>query len=331
MALLQSKNNEWENLHPIAYGIKTLTPAETHYANIECELLGVVGALEKFHYFMFGRHVIILTNHKPLISISKEALVNAPPRLQRLLLRLHNYNTTLHWIPGKDMVFADHLSRNIACKESNEPTCKGLDLKVENVYLCASEDKCLSLARVTNKDEIIIALKEIIIKGWPEKRDKCPVKLREFWTHQDELSILDSLILKGSWIIVPKQCKSELLDKLHEGHFGVECTRLRARDSVFWPGINKDIEALIKSCESFQEHSRRNPKDPIIPREIPLVAWTLLEMDIFTCNDHTFLLIVDVTSRFPVVRILPYETTRSVLNALKGVYCDFGLPKNGFV
>ena len=50
-------------------------------------------------------------------------------------------------------------------------------------------------------------------------------------------------------------------------------------------------------------------------------------MDIFTCEDHTFLLTVDMTSRFPVERILSGETTRSVLNAVKGIYSDFGLPK----
>ena len=30
---------------------------------------------------------------------------------------------------------------------------------------------------------------------------------------------------------------------------------------------------------------------------------------------------------FPVVRILNSETTSSVLNALKGIYCNFGLPR----
>ena len=54
MALLQSQENERSSLYPIAYGSKTLTSAETRYANIERELLGVVGALEKFHYFTFG-------------------------------------------------------------------------------------------------------------------------------------------------------------------------------------------------------------------------------------------------------------------------------------
>ena len=61
--------------------------------------------------------------------------------------------------------------------------------------------------------------------------------------------------------------------------------------------------------------------------QIPLVPWLLLEMDLFTLDDQTFLLVVDITSRFPVVRILSSETTNSVINALKGVYCDFRLPK----
>ena len=79
MALLQSDSNERDSLYPITYGSKTFTAAETRYANIECKLLGVMGALENFHYFTFGRPVIILTDHKPLIAISKKALVNAPP------------------------------------------------------------------------------------------------------------------------------------------------------------------------------------------------------------------------------------------------------------
>ena len=36
---------------------------------------------------------------------------------------------------------------------------------------------------------------------------------------------------------------------------------------------------------------------------------------------------VDVTSRFPVVRILSHETTKSVINSLKGIYYDFYLPR----
>ena len=122
-------------MYPITYDSKTLTSTETRYANIERELLGVVGGLEKFNYFTFGRPVVILTDHKTLIAISMKSLVSAPPRLQCLLLRLANYNTKLQWIPGKEMIFSDHLSHNvIAGDSSNKPTCEGLDLKIHDKY-----------------------------------------------------------------------------------------------------------------------------------------------------------------------------------------------------
>ena len=51
MALLQSQENERSSLYPIAYGSKTLTSAETRYANIERELLGVVGCTREISLF----------------------------------------------------------------------------------------------------------------------------------------------------------------------------------------------------------------------------------------------------------------------------------------
>ena len=75
------------DLLPVAYGSKILTDAESIYANIEHELLiGVVARLEKFHTFCYGRSTTVLTNHKPLTFIIRKDLINALPRLQRLLL-----------------------------------------------------------------------------------------------------------------------------------------------------------------------------------------------------------------------------------------------------
>ena len=85
--------------------------------------------------------------------------------------------------PGKEMIFADYLSRNIGMKESHEPTCKGLDLKIQDVYLNTSYEKCMSLESETDKDEILVTLKNMIIKGWPEMRDDYPQNLRKFWTY----------------------------------------------------------------------------------------------------------------------------------------------------
>ena len=104
------KPNIPSDLLPVADDSKTLTDAEEGYANIECELLGVEASMEKFHTFCYGQSTIILSDHKPLTSIVRKDLVNAPPRLQRLLLRLQKYDVTIWYKPGKSMIFADHLS-----------------------------------------------------------------------------------------------------------------------------------------------------------------------------------------------------------------------------
>ena len=96
---------------PVAYASRALTCAETRYAQIEKELLAVVFALEKFHQYIYGTNVEIESDHKPLEIITRKQLCQAPPRLQRLLLRLQRYDFTLKYRPGKDMVIADTLSR----------------------------------------------------------------------------------------------------------------------------------------------------------------------------------------------------------------------------
>ena len=96
------------------------------------------------------------------------------------------------------MIFADHLSRNIGSKESNELTCTDLEMKIQDIYLNASEDRCISLTKETEKDESLITLKNKILKGWPEKWDECPQNLKNYWNYRDEPSVLDGLILKGT-------------------------------------------------------------------------------------------------------------------------------------
>ena len=110
------------DLLPVAYGNKTLTDTASQYANIEWELLGVVGGVEKCHTFCYGRSTIVLSDHKPLASIVHKDLVNAPPRLQRLLLRLQKYHVFIQYKPGKSMIFADHLSQNVHSGSSREPS-----------------------------------------------------------------------------------------------------------------------------------------------------------------------------------------------------------------
>lgn len=96
---------------PVAYGSASLTETQQRYAQIEKELLAVVYGLEHFNYYTYGRQVVVQTDHKPLLGLSKKHYDTIAPRLQRMLLRLNRYNVNLEYIPGKQLLIADALSR----------------------------------------------------------------------------------------------------------------------------------------------------------------------------------------------------------------------------
>ena len=96
---------------PVVYASKALTETEKRYAQIEKEQLAVTFGLERFHQYIYGVDVIVENYHKPLENILKKSLVQSPPRLQRLLLRLHKYCFEFKCTPGKDLIIADTLSR----------------------------------------------------------------------------------------------------------------------------------------------------------------------------------------------------------------------------
>ena len=93
-----------------------------------------------------------------------------------------------------------------------------MDLKIHDFYLNASSEKCALLTAEMSKDETLVTLKIQIIKGWQPMRSECLKSLQDYWHYHGKLSILDSLILKGTRIIIPDQCREESLNQMHEGH-----------------------------------------------------------------------------------------------------------------
>ena len=96
---------------PVAFASKSLTQTQKAYAQIEKELLAILFGCEKFHEYLYGRKVIVESDHKPLEAITKKPLASAPPRSQCMLLRLQKYDITVIHRPGKEIPVTDALSR----------------------------------------------------------------------------------------------------------------------------------------------------------------------------------------------------------------------------
>ena len=118
-----------QNGKPIAFASKSLSGCEQRYANIEREMLAVVFGCERFHTFVYGKHFTVESDHKPLEMIHLKNLAAAPQRLQRMLLRVQQYDFKLRYKPGKDMALADTMSRQ-PCTDDDQ-----IDLDVQITFV----------------------------------------------------------------------------------------------------------------------------------------------------------------------------------------------------
>jgi len=82
-----------QNGKPISFASRSLTKSEENLAQIEKELLSIVFATQKFHNYIYGREISVITDHKPLIKILSKKISEVPStRLQRMRIKLLKFH-----------------------------------------------------------------------------------------------------------------------------------------------------------------------------------------------------------------------------------------------
>jgi len=109
------------------------------------------------------------------------------------------------------------------------------------------------LLEVAKKDKDYQKLIKIVQRGCL-RRKEMPEKLREFWTSLNRLSIFNGFVLLNrKRIVIPNDAKDDILKELHVAHQGIERTKRRARETVYWPNIDKDIAQVVSSCDACRQ------------------------------------------------------------------------------
>lgn len=323
-ALLQLEKEFWK---PVGYASRTMSDTEKRYAQIEKEALAVTWACQKFDFFLVGTHFEVETDHKPLVPLLGEKDLSALPlRVQRFRLRMMRYSYTIFHSPGKEMFIADNLSR------VEYPDHKEINRseKVEAHVRCVMSHTPLFDGRLetikdeTDKDKVMSQISKLCQTQWPDK-ESLPRELKPFYTVRDEMFVQDGMIIKGDRIVIPENLRKQMLIKIHEGHQGiVKCTR-RARDSVWWPGINAEIQQTCENCTTcvkFQSIKHQ----PLNTAVLPSAPWEEIATDLFEFQDKIYLLVIDYFSRWIEVYELKEMTSRRVIGKMKNMFARFGVP-----
>ena len=172
-------------------------------------------------------------------------------------------------------------------------------------------------------------LKHIIQHGWPKTVKEVPQEIQKYWTFREELTNEDGLILKGMHIVIPERLREGILRQIHEGHLGFNKCQMRAKETVYWPGLNDQLENLILNCQLCLKYSKsKNKSTPptALGHEVPAVPWSKVATDIFHYESQPYLLVVDYTSRFPIVRRLKSMSAQNITEQFQSIFSEYGWP-----
>ena len=78
-----------------------------------------------------------------------------------------------------------------------------------------------------------------------------------------------------------------MLNRIHSTHLGVIRCKERAKDVLFWPGMGRQIEETVATCEKCQENQMSNAKEPMTIGELPSRPWQIIATDLFILKDVT--------------------------------------------
>lgn len=334
-ACIQHKMTD-NSIRPIAYASRTYQPAEKNYSQIEKEALSIIFAVQKFHKFIFGRKFTLQTDHKPLISIfgSKKGIpVYTANRLQRWAIILLAYDFNIQYINTESFAYADFLSRLITQQSRDDDETVIASIRMENHILQIINANLQrfpvnyeQLVQSYNNDSSMEQLKSLVTTNWKNFSSDDP-ELKQFFNRRENLTISNDIVLFNDRIVIPVELRSKLLQQLHVGHPGIVRMKNLARSFVYWPNIDRDIEAHISTCSNCALSGKSPTKTLLHSWPKTSQPWERIHIDYAgPFKNSNFLIVIDAHTKWPEIIRTTSTTSTKTISILSSIFARFGTP-----
>ncbi|XP_062542494.1 uncharacterized protein K02A2.6-like [Armigeres subalbatus] len=322
----------------IQYASRNLTPTEQGYSQIDKEALGLVYAVTKFHRMILGRMFVLETDHQTLLRIfgsHKGIPAHTSNRLQRWALTLLCYDFTIEYINTTKFGYVDILSRLIDGAAKPEEDYVIASIRHEEDVSAVLENAVSSIpitakmiAKATHRDPLLKQVAQFLHSSWEIKSGKqMNPEMAAFYNRRDSLTVIQGCILFGERVVIPTIQQKQILQRLHHGHPGMVRMKCLARSSVYWPGIDHQIEDFVKQCKDCAAVSKSPPHAPPEAWPRPAGPWERIHVDYAgPIEGFYFLLIIDAFSKWPEIFSSTTTTSKASIGFLKSTFTRFGLP-----
>ena len=104
-------------------------------------------------------------------------------------------------------------------------------------------------------------------------------EMRPYVHRKSELTVQYGILMWGIRVVIPPSLRADVLKELHVSHPGVCRMKMLARSHVWWPGIDRELEEVSKSCKNCQEVKASPPRAPLHPWPWPKRPWERVHAD----------------------------------------------------
>ncbi|XP_059580407.1 uncharacterized protein K02A2.6-like [Alligator mississippiensis] len=303
-----------------------MTSTERNYAQTDKETLANIAGVKKKSQLCSWPQIQNL-NRPQTPSWNFTMVKRTPPilspHMQCWSIMLNTYDYTLMYKSGKMIANVDalsHLPLQIPDCATPPPMEVLMLESVPEAPLQADQ-----IAWMTAKYLILAHVLNWVRRGWPA--DKLAEKFRPFSSHQHELSAHKGCLLCGSCVIIPEAGCQTILTTLHAAHLGIVRMKALARSHVWWPGMDNDIERVVRESSICQATHHNLPKAPVFPWEMTNYPWSCIRIDVAgTFQGKNFLIVVELYSKWLEVITVSTLTSTATVTTLCQLFATHGVP-----
>lgn len=305
---------------PIYYASRSLTRSESSYSQLDREATAVYWAFKRFYHYLYGRKFTLIIDNKPLERIfhpNKALPIMSAHRLIRYAEFISGFDYQIQHRTSKEHANVDYFSRNPVL----------LDTKLINFIEDSYQVNQLTISIITESPTI--TYKKIVQETEQDTTLKTlKNKLLSGEIQNPEFTVHSGIIMRGTRVYIPEKLRPAILKELHQTHIGVVKMKGIARSLCYWPGIDAEIEALVKACQNCAEVKKSPEKAPLHTWQEPEQPWQRIHADYAgPFKDHYFFVVVDAKTKWVEISMSKKAPdTKSTIQALDEIFARNGLP-----
>jgi len=349
----------------IMVGSRYCSDAETRYAPVEGEALGVHFALEKCKYFTYGipgDELYIFVDHRPLLGLlceDKQLADVTNNRLRNLCAKSAAFGAFhIKHVPGLKNFIPDAGSR-FPAEEEGEKEGRSMHPMMRAMKMLASrplrgwedhynsvEDYVMEQAvgslaqfnamtqracRAITPNRVRVAGRQCpeysaLAAALSQREEVWPASLAHLEKLRPRLDMAEDFVVFEGRTYIPESLREDALRNLHVGHQSCGSRIARASETLYWPGITADIRRFREECQVCNTNAPSQPKEPPVPLTEPDYPWQQLAMDFADIHGRHYLVVVDRFSGWLEVAE-PKPGSGGIINSLMKMFTTLGWPK----